>query len=116
MKKQNIIGGITLLILTLFLLYCVLSNIFVLYNVTKTIETNENLSKSIFIDTWIVEHEWRSNWYVIGYMFEIPGYVCSEEEKNKALWNCSNIPSQLTWEYVWFNVKTREMHKYQIRI
>lgn len=44
----------------LFILSCVASNELVIYDVAKTIQTNENLSKSVLIDVWIVKHEWRS--------------------------------------------------------
>ena len=92
------------------LLYAVVSTEIVINNAQKTIRINENISDETHIDVWIVKHEWKSDWYVIGYMFATPNSVCSEEEKKSTPWKCSDNRRGTILEYVWFNTQTKETH------
>jgi len=109
--KNIKIGLLCIFILVTGIIFCVIvSNSIVLHSAEKTIRANENVSKEIYIDRWIVKHDLQSDWYVIGYMFKVPRYVCTKHEKETTPWNCSNIPYDSTLEYIWFNTQTKEIH------
>jgi hypothetical protein len=81
-----------------------------IHSAKETIRANENISKEVSISVWIVEHEWKSDWYVLGYMFEKCDYTCSNQEKENTPWICNNIRCDTVIEYVWFNIQTKETH------
>ena len=108
--KINITILSALVLIISVVLYAIISVEIVINNAQKTIRTNENVSDETHIDVWIVEHEWKSNWYVIGYMFRKCDCVCSDQEKEGTPWKCNDDRCDTILEYVWFNTQTKETH------
>ena len=109
-KTETLIVLVSIILLSIIYLIFI-QGILVFSSAEETIRTNNNISENSSVIILICKHTWKSDWYMIYYTIKIPDYVCSERDKENFPWKCEDINYESNSGYIWFNMKTKELHQ-----